>query len=142
MPDDDRQRLAEQQANLVAALTGAQPLPANFEADKLALAARSLLKKRTRGVERAWAATVTALGPRFADLFAEFCRGRGAADDHTTDGLHFARWLHARGDLPDAGRLELLRNTAARGFPVRLIKLSKRRALAVRCLGRVHVVRF
>lgn len=47
--DADRRALAAAQARLVEALTAGAPPPDGFEAGRVALAARTLLKKRARG---------------------------------------------------------------------------------------------
>jgi hypothetical protein len=97
------------QAALVGALTGGAAPPEGFDTARLAAAARSLAGKRRRAAARAWPNLAASLGDRFRERFAAFAaetllpRWGGPL----ADGFAFARWLKARGELPDAGRLEL-----------------------------------
>jgi hypothetical protein len=105
-----RARLAAEQAALVAALVGGDGAPPGFEAARLRLAAAALARKRARAAARAWPGLARALGERFGGLFAAYA---GAAPlpregGPLADGRAFARWLAARDELPEAGRLQAL----------------------------------
>jgi hypothetical protein len=104
---DPRSRLAEQQAQLVRALVGQDELPAGFDAERLRLAAGSLLNKRLREVERAWPALARCLGEHWNARFTAFARTTPPppAGGPLADGLAFARTLPA-GDLGDEARTE------------------------------------
>lgn len=105
-----RARLAAEQAALVAALVGRGAPPEGFDARRVGLAAASLAWKRARAAARAWPGLARALGGRFGKVFAAYA---GAAPlprqgGPLADGRAFARWLAARGKLPEAGRLQAL----------------------------------
>lgn len=105
-----RVRLASEQAALVAALVAGGEAPAGFDAARLAAAAASLARKRARAVARAWPGLAKGLGDRFGTWFAPYAAviplpREGAA---LADGRAFTRWLAARGELPEAGRLQAL----------------------------------
>jgi len=119
---ETRDRLAAQQASLVSALlAGSLTLSASegitrqqalaaFDAARLRVAALALSKKRERAVARAWPELAHALGVRFQELFASYAPGtplrrKGGA---LADGRAFTRWLAARSELPEAGRLQAL----------------------------------
>lgn len=107
---EERQRLAAQQAELMRALCGRDAAPPDFDAERVAVAADSLIRKRVRTVQQTWPRLTAALGERFAALFAPYA--------HTTsmprlggplaDGLRFADFLAEIGDLPDAALPEYL----------------------------------
>ena len=68
------------------------------------------MRKRARAAARMWPRLARAAGARFGDLYAAYAQstplpGEGGA---LADGRAFARWLHERGELPEAGRLEAL----------------------------------
>ena len=144
---DPRLRLAARQAALVQALAGQGPPPANVDPERLAACAKSLAVKRRRAVARTWPELTRALAAQFAELFAVYAQQVPLPGDGSplADGRWFAKWLAAQGNLPDAGRLEMLAvdlryvQTAAglrprRGPIVRLLRLpqSKRWLLAWR----------
>jgi hypothetical protein len=105
-----RAQLAARQAVLVRALMARGEPPPEFDAVRLRAAAASLKRKRARALSRAWPGLAEALGRRFSGLFAAYAEAatlprRGGP---LADGRTFARWLAARGELPEAGRLPAL----------------------------------
>ena len=109
MPDDAaanesaRERLAAQQARLVAALGGVVGPPEGFDAERITLTSRTLVAKRRKSVARAWPVLAEALGPAFAETFNEYARGGPPpADGPGADALAFAKWLDATRQLPPA----------------------------------------
>lgn len=113
-----RRRLADRQAELVRALTGAGDVPAGFDRARVERAARSLVGKRVAEVARAWPALAAALGERFRERFRAYAQvtpppehggpladGRAfadtLADDEWTDAAVWERLtvdLHHRRD--------------------------------------------
>lgn len=97
--------LARAQAALVAALTGTGPTPAGFDAGRLEVARKALLRKRSGEVAKSWPLLRAALGARFLPAFSSW-----AADRPTTggwrDGFAFAGYLDQRQELPAAARPE------------------------------------
>ena len=109
-PPEMRTRLAEQQAELLRALTGQGTPPPGFAEGRLGAAAEALVRKRCRAVARAWPGLARALGSKFADRIAGHV-ARTPLPEHggpLADGRAFALELSASGELPDEGRLELL----------------------------------
>lgn len=107
---DRRAGLVVRQADLMRALTAHGSLPAGFDASRIHAAALSLKKKRARAAARMWPRLARAVGERLDALFEAYAGavplpGEGGA---LADGRAFARWLHERGALPEAGRLEAL----------------------------------
>jgi len=99
---EPRERLAQQQAELLAALVRVDtPDPPGFDTDQLRVQRRSLLGKRRRLVERFRPDLASQLGDDFRALFDEYAsehphlNGRGP----TVDAEHFTRWLARRGIL-------------------------------------------
>lgn len=105
-----RARFAAQQAALVEALVCGGEVPSGFDATRISAAAASLLRKRMRSVARAWPGLARALGSRFAELFSAYAARTPLprAGGPLADGRAFARWLCARHELPDVGRLQAL----------------------------------
>jgi hypothetical protein len=105
-----RARLAAQQAALVTALLAPGQVPAGFDPVRFRAAAASLAQKRAEAAVRAWPALARALGRRFGELFAAYAEvaPRPRVGGPLADGRAFTRWLVARGDLPEAGRLQTL----------------------------------
>jgi hypothetical protein len=107
---EGRASLAAQQAALVEALLAGGEAPAGFDEERLRVAGSALARKRAQAVARAWPGLASGLGTRFAERFAAYAltsplpRHGGPC----ADGRAFARWLAARGELPDAGRLQAL----------------------------------
>jgi hypothetical protein len=110
MSVDARADLAARQAELVAALAGRVAPPAGFDVGRLQAAASSLATKRLRAVARAWPGVAAALGDRFGECFRAFAGTSPppAAGGPLADGRAFLRWLAAREELPEAGRLQAL----------------------------------
>jgi hypothetical protein len=124
---DARSRLAEQQADLVRALVGGGEPPAGFDAERLRLAARSLVNKRLREVERAWPALARCLGERWPEQFTAFARitPPPAEGGPLADGLAFARTL-PQGDLDDEARAERFFAQLHRArLPLRMVWLPR-----------------
>lgn len=140
--DEERAELDAAQRRLVDALTGSGAAPEGFDASRVALATKMLLNKRRHGVEKMWPRLAIALGARFAELFAEYARKQTLSPRDQgafADGKRFAEWLQARGELPDAGKLELLAARAMRGLPVRCARAEGRLWVAVRLPTRVRI---
>lgn len=144
-----REQLARSQAMLVRALVAGDPVPPDFEAARVNVAAEALAHKRNRGVQRAWPVLTAVLGDDFEPRFAAYCR------DHPlprqggplADGHAFACHLTRRGQFPPAARLELMgvqlrfRETASglvsrRGLALKCVRHVGRWVLAVRWSGR------
>lgn len=100
--------LAEQQAELVAALVAGGPVPDGVDAARLEAAREALLRKRAGEVATRWPRLAAALGPRWAAEFADWARGRPPAGPDA-DGLAFAADLDAAGRLPEGARADLRR---------------------------------
>ena len=109
MQIDARDRLRARQGSLVRALVAAAPLPSGFHGAWAAATSGSLLRKRARGVARAWPKLARALGPGFPALFAAYAATSHPAREgyYAADGARFAEWLRASRKLPDEGRVEL-----------------------------------
>jgi hypothetical protein len=105
-----RARLATQQAALVTALVARGAPPPDFDRACLQAAAASLGHKRARAAARAWPALARTLGLRFDELFATYAAAAPLPRQGgpLADGRAFARWLAARRELPEAGRLQAL----------------------------------
>lgn len=129
---NDRASLADQQSQLVAALSGNGDVPAGMDASRVTLAARSLHAKRARAVAKTWAVLKQGLGPHFDPVFARYATANPLPDTGPLDdGRAFAQWLARAGLLNDAGRLHLLLYDARRGSPLGVIRLPESRRLAV-----------
>ena len=136
--------LAEQQAELVAALTGRGALPAGFDRTRIDAAADALAFKRMRAVAQAWPGVRASLGETFRDLFSAYAAGclLPAQGGPLADGRAFVRYLASKGPLADTVRLHALevdvrcrrtsQGLAPRRLPaVRLAWLRQSRTLAV-----------
>jgi hypothetical protein len=108
--DQTRASLAQRQAALVNALVTASEAPPGFDSRRVLAAAESLARKRARSSARAWPSLALALGPEFDERFAAYASATPmpAKGGPLADGYGFARWLSARGWLPEAGRLEAM----------------------------------
>jgi hypothetical protein len=118
---DARQRLAADQARLVAALSGQAAAPAGFDAGRVELAAYTLVAKRRKVLARACPRLVAALGDPFEatfDAFAKECAPHPKGPP--ADGLAFARWLDRRGELPPVAIPELIAMRLWSGPPIGL----------------------
>jgi len=104
-----RERLAQAQRELVRALGVGGPVPEGFDAERVHEAARSLMNKRRRGVERSWPRLAAALGEDFRSRFEAWARTHPLGVEASTlaDGRRFAQALLDAGDFPDAAREEL-----------------------------------
>lgn len=105
-----RARLADQQAALVTALMAQGEPPADFDVVRLRAVAAALTRKRVRAAARAWPGVARALGRRFGELFAAYAEATTLPRQGgpLADGRAFARWLAARNELPESGRLQEL----------------------------------
>ncbi|MDY7230062.1 hypothetical protein [Hyalangium rubrum] len=143
-----RERLAEAQAALARALAQGTPVPPGFDAERVHEAARSLLAKRRRSVERTWPRLAAALGDSFRARFDAWARENPMALETSAlaDGGRFAQALLTVSPFPEDAREELLafelryRLTeqglvARRGFTLRTSRLGASRVLAARLPG-------
>lgn len=127
-----RDRLRARQGALVRALVAAQPLPPGFDAAWAGTTAGSLLRKRRRGVARAWPRLVRSLGRDYAPLFTEYAAAVPPASEgyYATDGARFAAWLEGSGRLSDEGRIELaLWRIDSRRLDIALVRVSSPRGI-------------
>jgi hypothetical protein len=133
MPNDaDRQALAAQQAQLVAALTAGAAPPAAFDPAQLHVAARALHRKRARAVAKTWPALARSLGHRFHDRFTGYATGHPLpATGPAADGCAFAEYLLRENDLPDHARVELLLYRTSSGWPLGCLRLAQSRRLVI-----------
>ena len=74
-----RARLAEAQAALTRALAQGTPVPAGFDIERVQEAARALLSKRRRWLERTWPRLAAALGDTFRARFEAWARNNPMA---------------------------------------------------------------
>ena len=132
-PHGARSDLAARQAELVAALVEGTPDPAGFDAGRLAVARRALLRKRAGEVAAVWP-LLAALCPDWPATFAAFVADRAPAGA-LRDGWDLARDLLRRGQLGDAAAVELAEREVA------LHRDGRRRRLPAvrRCPGGVVV---
>jgi hypothetical protein len=131
MSDDDRQRLASEQARLVEALGGRASPPDHFDAARVELAARTLLQKRARTIAKTWPGLMEGVDA----LFDEYATAHALpAAGPVADARAFAEYLLRRGTLSDELRVELVTRRAATGWPLRWIRLrdAKRVIVALR----------
>lgn len=145
MSETARQQLAFAQAQLVRALVEGAPAPADFDRERLEVAAESLLLKRARTVAHAWPQLARAMGDLFAAHFASYARVSAIPHDGgpLVDGRAFIDWLERAGFLTDEGRLEAFAFDAR--YQVRRATIEKRRGPVLRFLrlkasGRLVVV--
>jgi hypothetical protein len=142
--NESRRQLAAAQAELVRALTGAGPLPAGFDAERVQRATRSLINKRVAEVARLWPALAAALGERYAERFRTFAATTPPphSGGPLADGRAFAATLTPT-EWTDAARLELLTFDLRyhwtgtglrrrRGFAFRWVRLPQSRRHIVR----------
>lgn len=100
MTTRDRSALAEAQERLVAALVAGGEPPEGFDAHRLAVTSRALLRKRAGEVAYTWPRLAAAYGDDWRASFARFAAGRPPLGG-LRDGFDFAR--HHRDRLsPDA----------------------------------------
>jgi hypothetical protein len=84
-------------------------VPTGFDAERVHEAAKSLVSKRRRGVERSWPRLCAALGDTFRPRFEAWATRHplGVEASALADGRRFAEALLAEGALPEAAREEL-----------------------------------
>jgi hypothetical protein len=138
----ERGRLAESQERLVAALTGAGPVPPGFDPEGVTAARTALSNKRERAVASVFPATAAALGPRFAPLFAMHARAVPLpAAGPRADGELFLEGLHCRGELPENSQVDRFWCLIRRRIVAFVWLPEKRQLLAgVRIGSRVRVM--
>ena len=114
-----RERLAEQQAELLKALLAGGDAPAGFDADRLRIEADVLRNKQSRLAAYLRPDLAEALGERFAALFREY-----ATSHPKTDAIRarayadaFGAWLVERGEVPKPKRGLLSRLRLPGGRP-------------------------
>ena len=105
-----RAYLVAQQAALVNALVARGEPPPDFDIGRLRAAVSSLARKRAQAAAQACQGLARALDHRFAELFAAYAEAAPLprTGGPLADGRAFARWLAARNELPEAGRLQAL----------------------------------
>ncbi|MBP2707144.1 hypothetical protein JOL79_25490 [Microbispora sp. RL4-1S] len=97
-PEAAREALAAAQRGLLAALLAGGPVPAGFDAGRIAIEARSLLAKRAGSVARVMPGLARELGAAFGRTFAAYGEGRPRPEGGSrADAEAFARWLDDRG---------------------------------------------
>jgi cation transport regulator ChaB len=98
---DQRARLAQAQAELLAALLADGPTPAGFDEQRLRVEANSLLAKRRGIVAMLNPDVADELGERFRPLFTQYARAhpRRSGSRAREDAADFVAWARARGAL-------------------------------------------
>ncbi|WP_316689101.1 hypothetical protein [Pseudonocardia sp. H11422] len=107
--------LAARQAELVAALVAGGPLPAGFDAGRVAVARRALLRKPAGEAARVWPLLAASLGPAWPGTFAAHADGHPPAGA-LRDGWDLARALRAGGEPGDGGAAELAEREVGRRY--------------------------
>jgi hypothetical protein len=118
---DPEADLAAQQSALAAALVGNGSTPKGFDGQRLALASKMLLHKRTHAAASSWPAFAQRYGPNLEGDFAIYAQAHPMARGTTSreDLLGFAKYLENEGKLPPVV-LRVLSVAGARYFvPVR-----------------------
>jgi hypothetical protein len=131
--------LADRQAQLVAALVAGGPVPAGFDACRLAVARRALLRKRAGETAAVWPLMAASLGCDWPRAFAAHAEGRPPAGA-LRDGWDLARALHARGALGDLAAVELAEREVALRYDGHSAP-RPRRGPSVRRVGTLVVLR-
>lgn len=131
--------LAEQQAEVMAALLRRGPIPPGFDAQRMHAAASVLASKRAKGVARAWPSLEHMLGAEWPMFFQRYGQhvhapAQGGA---LADGRAFVRWLSGQRALSDDVRLQVLRvdiryRQSAKGWGARRLPCLKFAWLAQR----------
>lgn len=101
-----RAELAARQAALVAALVAGADVPGGVNAGRLAVARRTLLRKRASEVTASWPLLAASLGHKWTPSFVEWAAGRPPLGS-LRDGWDLARDLAATGRLASLGQDEL-----------------------------------
>src|SRR5262245_3554804 len=135
---------AEQQANLLAALSGTAPVPAGFDPTRIHAAASALASKRARAVAQAWPSVWRMLGADYGARFAAYAAHTPLArfGGPLADGRRFVQHLTTQMSLTDETKLQALAidaryrlsptGLAPRRLPAfRFAWLAQSRALAV-----------
>jgi hypothetical protein len=128
MSDEDRQRLAAEQSRLVEALAARGATPDDFDTSRVDLAARTLFQKRVRTIDKIWPGLIEGAELSF-DAYAK--EHSIPAAGPVADAMAFAEYLLARGGLCDELRVGLVLRRAARGWPVRWVRLSETRRIVL-----------
>lgn len=126
-----RERLALAQAGLLAALVADAPVPAGFDADRLAVQRRALTAKRADVVAKVAPELPRILGEKtYRSAFASYARGRPLTGGHRRDALDFVRHVLDEGGAGGRGaRRELRRWWRERSGPAPLPRGRLRRLL-------------
>jgi hypothetical protein len=105
-----RTSLADQQAALVAALTGAGPVPPGFDPARIHAAAAALAAKRARAVLQVWPGVRRMLGSDFRARFDAYAAHAALPErgGPLADGRAFVRALGAQMPLSDEVKLQAL----------------------------------
>jgi hypothetical protein len=136
--------LADRQADLVAALTSAAPVPHGFDERLVDVARVALLRKRAGEVARQWPLLAAGHGPEWTRTFARWA-ARRPTNGSLRDGWDLAREL---GDaLPELAEAELAAREAEWRYDGTSAPRRRRgpavrragRAVAVQVAGRVRV---
>ena len=103
MTEGPRERLAQAQSELLAALLAGGPPPTGFDERLLRVEARSLLAKRRGIVAMLNPEMVDELGDRFRPLFDEYAltHPRTSGSRAREDAAAFATWAGERGEISD-----------------------------------------
>ncbi|MGI5501556.1 hypothetical protein [Lentzea sp. CA-135723] len=98
-----RERLAQQQAELLNALLANGPAPAGFDEQRLNVERRALLSKRRGIVRMLGPAVADELGDRFRQLFDAYAveHPRRAGSRAREDAASFTQWCRERGELSE-----------------------------------------
>lgn len=144
MSADEREALARRQRAMIEALT-IGGVPGDFDADQIAVAARSLASKRRKTAQQAWPLLADALGERFESLFTQYAsRFPVPANGGIDDARGLLRFL-VREVRDPALALTLNAFRATAGWPMRFTINTAGVALALRInRGRVcsRILRF
>jgi len=130
---DARRRLADQQAELVRALTSGDASPEGFDRRRIEATARSLARKRADAAARLWPELERTLGLAAYHLhFAAYAAANTLSEERATlsDARAFLDWLACRQPLPDELRLRAFVTDLS--FKRSPAGLRRRRGLALR----------
>ncbi|RSM77004.1 hypothetical protein DMH04_35765 [Kibdelosporangium aridum] len=102
MTQPQRDRLAEQQAQLLHALLADGPPPPGFDPERLEVEAKALRSKRRQIVAMIEPDVCADLEDRFVPLFTEYAKAHPRKDGSRMrdDARAFVEWLRAQGHLP------------------------------------------
>jgi hypothetical protein len=124
--------LAEQQAALLAALSGTAPAPAGFDPARVHAAASALALKRACAVAHAWPSVCRMLGAEYRAQFAAYAAHAPLPrfGGPLADGRFFVQYLSTHIALSDATKLQAL--TVDARYRLSPIGLAPRRLPALR----------